>query len=106
MQIPPSLVLGCNTPHGLGVLSDWIEEQTGIAPDFIDTGWSDGYSIGIGNAIVAGYGCGYGYGDGDGDGYGDGFGYGYGYCGHDGIGIGYGNEFGDGSGSGNSSSLF
>ena len=32
--VPPALVLGCNTPHGIGVLSDWIEERTGHAPDF------------------------------------------------------------------------
>ena len=29
--VPPALVLGCNTPHGIGVLSDWIEERTGIS---------------------------------------------------------------------------
>ena len=46
--VPPALVLGCNTPHGIGVLSDWIEEQTGHAPDFAATGWSDGSGYGYG----------------------------------------------------------
>ena len=63
IEPPAALVLGCNTPHGIGVLSDWIEEQTGHAPDFVATGWSDGS------------GNGYGYGES----YGNGYGYGYGY---------------------------
>lgn len=61
---PPALVLGCNTPHGIGVLSDWIEEQTGHAPDFGLTSWSDGRPTTTGD----------GYGNGNGDGRGNGFG--------------------------------
>lgn len=41
MNIPPALVLGCNTQHGIGVLSDWIEEHMGFAPDFFDRGWAN-----------------------------------------------------------------
>ena len=62
IYIPPALVLGCNTPHGINVLSDYIEEQTGCTPDFTMTGWSD-------NNVGLNY---YGYGDGDGYGYGNG----------------------------------
>ena len=70
--VPPALVLGCNSPHGIGVLSDWIEEQTGHPPDFAATGWSDGDGDGYGNGsgYGDGYGYGYGYGSGDGSGYG------------------------------------
>ena len=80
--VPPALVLGCNSPHGIGVLSDWIEEQTGHPPDFAATGWSDGDGYGYGS------GSGYGYGNGDGDG--DGYGYGDGYGSGSGYGYGYG----------------
>ena len=66
IEPPAALVLGCNTPHGIGVLSDWIEERTGHPPDFEATGWSDVAGDGYG------YGYGYGYGSGYGDGYGDG----------------------------------
>ena len=85
IEPPAALVLGCNTPHGIGVLSDWIEEQTGHAPDFAATGWSDGYGDGYGDGDGNGYGDGdgngYGYGNGDGYGYGDGDGDGYVYSG-------------------------
>ena len=70
--VPEALVLGCNSPHGIGVLSDWIEEQTGHPPDFAATGWSDGDGDG--------YGYGSGYGSGSGYGYGSGYGSGYGYA--------------------------
>lgn len=100
--IPPALVLGCNTPHGIGVLSDWIEERTGHAPDFttmnypstilddrtIDTG--RGYFYGIGHAD--GHGDGDDYGDGNGDGRGDGDAYPYFYGDNDGGGQGCGTE--------------
>lgn len=113
---PPALVLGCNTPHGIGVLSDWIEEQTGIAPDFHSTSWSDGDWLVIchdsnGN-VVSGYGDGFGYGVDYGAGYGDGYNYGDNegdgsgnrtwFTVHDGngYGVGYGNANGDGCGNG------
>ena len=80
---PAALVLGCNTPHGLGVLSDWIEEQTGHAPDFHGPGWSDGKSGfsdggGYGHGMIFDHGDGYGSGSlaHDGTGYGDGGAYG------------------------------
>lgn len=103
--IPPALVLGCNTSHGIGVLSDWIEEQIGHAPDFSQSKWSDdlgdstgnGYSsslaftsTGAGNGI--GYGCGFAYSDGSGSG--------YGYTLGNGTGCGYGLFDGDGYGDG------
>lgn len=73
IEPPAALVLGCNTPHGIGVLSDWIEEQTGHAPDFHGAGWSEGrvnHENGIGDG--RGYGglsieIGVGHGDGWGD---------------------------------------
>lgn len=97
MDIPPSLVLGCNTPHGLGVLSDWIQEHTGVAPDFTSTSWSDDYGVNYN----FGSGDGYAHDVGDGAGAG-GF---YGYASHcngygDGNGYGYGGS-GDGRGAGN-----
>lgn len=72
INIPIALILGCNTPHGVGVLSDWIEEQTGCAPDFYQSGWSEDnenvysvsccYQFGDGNGTSYGYFCGHGYG--------------------------------------------
>lgn len=98
--IPPALVLGCNTPIGLNPLSDWIEERTGVAPDFANTGWDDypGYDKYGANDIVSGCGDGdyYGFGDGDGDGWCYGLSRGDGY----GDGIGYGDTDGDGAGCG------
>jgi len=100
IEPPAALVLGCNTPHGIGVLSDWIEEHTGHAPNFHGPGWSDGKS---------------GFSDGGeyhgmifdhGNGYGSGMrfkspnGHGYGHCyGHiDGDGWGDGHHYGNGDG--------
>lgn len=84
IHVPAALVLGCNTPHGIGVLSDYIEEQTGH-PIVID-GFNWVYIAAYGN------GCGYfGFNDGDGCGWG----YGYFGCG-DGYSVGNGN--GDGIG--------
>ena len=87
IHIPPALVLGCNTPHGIGVLSDWIEEQTGFPLDLDQSGWSDKNGIGAGYGygrpnINSGYGngCGYGFDRSyycDGDGYGSGDCYGF-----------------------------
>lgn len=92
MQIPPALVLGCNTSHGINVLSDWIEEQTGVVPDFLSSGCSNGgdgqedgnsgehYDLGsrynyAGNSYEYtrnyGYGVGYGNSYGNGRGHGD-----------------------------------
>lgn len=104
-QIPPALVLGCNTPHGVCVLSDWIEEQTGFVPDFSVTSGSDNF----GCAHTDGYGggdhgfavnFGDGYGDGDGDGYGYGTGYGFASREGDGFGEGITGHNGDGYGFG------
>lgn len=103
MQIPPALVLGCNTQHGVCVLSDWIEEHLGFVPDFTST------SIADENTAVyernAGHGFGYGfYGDGNGSAYGftDGIGCGTGIgrINGDGFGYGYGYSFGEGNGCG------
>ena len=55
--VPPALVLGCNTPHGIGVLSDWIEERTGHAPDFherLTGGASDGAALVYQRRVSAG----------------------------------------------------
>lgn len=93
---PTALVLGCNTPHGVGVLSDWIEEHTGRAPDFADAGWSSGDADEIKN------GTGYGYGlvGGDGTGCGDNASY------HDsGNGWGDGMEYGTGNGDGHGGAM-
>lgn len=92
IEPPAALVLGCNTPHGIGVLSDWIEEQTGTAPDFAATGWSDGRS-------VQHDGNGFGYGTQDGAGRGNGFGYGNTGAGN-GNGGGHGYTLWDGDGRG------
>lgn len=114
VEPPPALVLGCNTPHGVGVLSDWIEEQTGHAPDFV-TGFPvrnihEQQPDRRGGGVGTGYGYGFENGDGSGDGwvmmYADfgasGFGDGYGYSGNDGTGsgIGDGNGLGNGVGGG------
>ena len=117
-QPPESLVRGCNDPVSIGILSDWIEEQYGIALDLDRSGWSDGYgnSYGLDNgnaqSFVNGNGHGHQYGDIDGEGRGIGCGWvnvnsnGYG-CGY-GINIGdgygyswiYGNNSGNGTGNG------
>lgn len=93
MIMPPlALVRGCNNPVGLNPLSDWIEEQSGTAPDFFGSGFSDGshfgchgdgsdYGNGRGGNFALGFfynrrygpmigtnGCGAGYGDVDGGG--------------------------------------
>lgn len=118
VEPPPALVLGCNTPHGVGVLSDWIEEQTGHAPDFV-TGFPvrnihEQQPDRRGGGDGTGNGYGFENGDGSGDGSGDGwvmmyadfgasgFGDGYGYSGNDGTGsgIGDGNGLGNGVGGG------
>ena len=93
---PIALVLGCNTPYGIGVLSDWIEEQTGYPPDFIMTSWSDDNDYGYGCGDSYGRGCGDSYGDGSGNGCGYGNGYSYGV----GDGYSYGNGYGRGNGHG------
>lgn len=87
---PAALVLGCNTPHGVNVLSDWLEEQTGYSLDVLlsSSGWSAGCVGSVGES-------GNGYGEcGRGDGFGGG--------GTDGTGHGtdhgYGNGFGTGAG--------
>lgn len=94
--IPVSLVLGCNTPHGISVLSDWIEEHAGFVPDFISTPWSDNFYT----WQNFGFGFGYGTDSGDGRGHGNGYGYVYGYELGDGYGSGYGNFNGNGCGAG------
>ena len=106
IYVPPSLVLGCNTPCTIGVLSDFIEEQTGQPLDLDQSGWSeandnydeDSYYL---NVYVCNYGDGIGYGDTyvDGNGYGEGCGfitgdgYEYGDCEGDGYGYGDGNRW-------------
>lgn len=109
MQIPPALMLGCNTPHSVGVLSDWIEEQTGQAPDFVSTGWSDYFCpfkrIGDGDGYgylyaIAVSRSGDGHGSGYGDMYGDGSGFGNGTSSGNGYGDGDGWTYGDGFGGG------
>ncbi len=71
-MVPPALVLGCNTPHGINVLSDWIEEQTGHALNINDSGWSasNEFDFSFGNGHSDGYGI-FEDGCGDGHGYGD-----------------------------------
>lgn len=113
---PPALVLGCNTTHGIGVLSDWIEERTGVAPDFVDIGWGDSAfsSLNSGNGrsnyghehcngvryLTTLFAYGDGYGDGTGDGSVDRHGYGLSYGDGYGDGTGYGASEGDGTGYG------
>ena len=114
-QPPESLVRGCNDPVSIGVLSDWIEEQYGIALDLDRSGWTDygwrnidGDGDGHGDFSFGSDGDGYGDGDGNfgGDGYGNGYisvygcrfsenGYGYGYDAGNGIDscYGYGYEY-------------
>lgn len=106
INIPPALVLGCNTPHGINILSDYIEEQTGHTPDFHQAGWSEGnclygnygydYNISKCDGTGDGYGYGFNHGDGTGSGCdgdaesgcdygnssGSGFGFGFGYAGY------------------------
>lgn len=111
INTPPALVLGCNTPHGINVLSDWIEEQTGYKPDFFDSGWTDGRLNDNGNGIGNGNNDEYGYNsrignnvrseyftDGSGCYYLTGEGYGYGYG--NGIRRNYGSISGNGLGDG------
>lgn len=112
IEPPPALVLGCNTPHGINVLSDWIEERTGHAPDFTMPNYPstilDDRTISIGNGYDYGYGFqgggGEGYGYVDGNGHGDGENYGNGHgdgCGDgDAYPIIYGIGEGDGQGGG------
>ena len=91
IHIPPALVLGCNTLHGINVLSDYIQEQTGYSPEFHESGWTcDFYNVYP--IQETGYGYGYGFGIYNGNGSGDGFGYGYGNF--NGVGIGIGNGYG------------
>lgn len=107
-MVPPALVLGCNTPHGINVLSDWIEEQTGYAPDFNVLKHSAGYHYiyayiyGVkcpeSYTFMRHMGCGF-VGNGDGNGVGDGFSYGYDGDGN-GCGIGMGDGYGQGCGDG------
>ena len=84
-QPPESLVRGCNDPVSIGILSDWIEEQYGMALDYQQSGWDDvigfGYSNGNGNGHgnIFGNGNGHGHGFGDGNGRGNGYGNGYVY---------------------------
>ena len=98
-QPPESLVRGCNDPISIGVLSDWIEEQYGIALDYEQSGWCDGYRYNFGNNYCLGYSLG------DGNGWGNGWGnyYGSGYG--DGAGSGFEND-GNGNGHGNGYTVF
>lgn len=99
-QPPESLVIGCNGPISIGILSDWIEEQYGIALNYEQSGWSDGYGYGIGHERANGDGAGRGYDHGDGNGFGDGFVNGIGFGFFNGNGLGYGYDFGYGWGNG------
>ena len=74
-QTPESLVRGCNDPVSIGVLSDSVEEQYGVALDLDRSGWTDG--IGYGDGFEIGDGCGCGNGWSNGNGYGSGNGRGY-----------------------------
>lgn len=106
--IPPALILGCNTPHGINVLSDYIEEQTGHPPDFAGSGWSNGSVSVIGGGYVFyggngfGDGCVYGYGSASEIGNGSGVGFEDGHYYSDdsggGVGLGYGSSDGGGNG--------
>lgn len=101
IHIQPALVLGCNTPHGINILSDYIEEQTGHPLDFHQSGWSDGiYS----NTKDGSNGFGYGYGTNLGGGSGSSYFHGSGhYCNrffNDGFGDGHGYGHGEGRGYG------
>ena len=120
-QPPESLVRGCNDSVAIGVLSDWIEEQYGIALDLDRSGWDfhSGYGEDYEKEEERGNGYGYGYcngagqdffcngkkyhaGDGSGNGrglfyggsYGNGYGSGFGH------GCNYGHGCGDGNGTG------
>ena len=103
INIPPALVLGCNTPHGIGVLSDFIQEQNGFPPELHESGWTDYHKYNI-NYVdnsrdygsINGHGYGYSNGDGDGDGN-----HCFQECG-DGCGwyVHYGNSCGNGNGCG------
>ena len=102
-QPPEALVRGCNDPVSIGVLSDWIEEQYGIALDYEQSGWSDGYGFHRAQGIRRGDGRGdaYSFTNGDGQGNGQIENYGYWYNDNDGYGYGYGEIRGDGNGNGN-----
>ena len=110
-QPPEGLVRGCNDPISIGVLSDWIEEQYGIALDYEQMNWSDGFSYSSDFFNDAYFCCVYGCGRSDGviyehSGFGRRFGDGYNYFyGHtDGNGDGYGFDdvyfYGNGKGNG------
>ena len=96
-QPPESLVRGCNDPVSIGVLSDWIEEQYGIALDLDRSGWDDTfiYCFGVvslnNDYLSDNYGNGYGFGFGhyDGCGHGNGNNENYGFW-WNGNGVGYG----------------
>ena len=115
-QPPEALVRGCNDPVAIGVLSDWIEEQYGIALDLDRSGWGDytsefyNYPYLLGNDYEHFNGDGWGdghlcyYGNNEGNGgfgnidvsyeHYDGNGYGNGFCHNygsnkNGFGIGY-----------------
>ena len=98
-MIPIALILGCNDPIAVNVLSDFIEETTGHPLDLIQSGYDDGCQQRYGYSYGYGCDCGYHNGDGCGDAYGyihtrDGYGNGQGYHNGDGNGDGY----GDGNG--------
>ena len=84
MEVPSALVRGCNNPVGLNPLSDWIEEQSGIAPDFFGSGFSDDPRS---DSLNGRY---YPNGNGRGDGPED-----YGFF--DGRGLGHGSDYGSSS---------
>ena len=77
ITVPPALVRGCNTPYSVGVLSDWIEEQTGYPLDLDQSGWDDVYKYNSNYTDGYGDGCGYGISYGSDNGDGDGFGWDY-----------------------------
>ena len=99
-QPPESLVRGCNDPVSIGVLSDWIEEQYGIALDYEQSGWSERNSYDDFYGQGSGDSYGNGYGNGDGIGYGCHDGNGNGNSRHLGNGRGYGYIGGNGKGDG------
>ena len=104
MNIPSALVLGCNDPVTVGVLSDWILDHCGFEVDFWESGWDDRnsfYSRGSLYNLHRNTGSGFRYGGYtifgvNGDGHGNGFGM------SDGAGDGniYGDNYGTGNGFG------
>ena len=97
IHILASLVQGCNTPHGINVLCDYIQEITGYPPEFHESGWSEGNSNIFDHIVGNGSGFAYGYGVTDGNG--NGFGYG-GYGQSNNNGCGYGPDYSNGNGNG------